>query len=102
MRSTLGRPTKIRWVSAVALTAGLMGCAGSSGEPKEPVRTVAGPPLLADFTPPDAGVAAPAPVPAPPPVADSTPSPAPLPVTTRLARGTGSPADAALQAGDAA
>jgi len=103
MPSTLGRRTNIGSRVRVALVAGvLVSCAGSPGEPKEPVRTVQGPPLLAEVAPLDAGPAPQAPDPGPAPQAAPESTPAPLPVTTKLARGTGTPADAALQAGDAA
>src|SRR5262245_53410229 len=81
--------------------------AACGGAPKESVRSVAGPPLTIEAPPVDAGapVSEPPPSQAPPapePNRSSAAPSAPLPVTTKLARGTGSPADAAMQAGDAA
>src|SRR5262245_53891905 len=86
------------------LRLGLLACGACGGSAGEPVRSVAGPPLLADTTPADAGTPlAPPPSAAPaPPKEEPASVPAPMPATTKLARGTGGAADAALQAGDAA
>ena len=85
-------------LAAYALSA----CGGSS---PEPVRSASGPPLVVDTSAADAGAflqVAPSAAAPLPPKDEPAAVPAPLPATTKLARGNGSRADAALQAGDAA
>ena len=85
----------------------LVACVGAGGEPKEPPRPAAGPAVSGETTAVQADAAASTFQVEAPPVSSRASSeapetPAPLPATTKLARGTGSPADGALMAGDAA
>src|SRR5690349_18386838 len=86
---------------------GLVLWAGAGGKPKEPTRPAPGPFASVEAVPIGAMTAAPSfqvgSLPASPRASsEASEAPAPLPATTKLARGTGSPADGALVAGDAA
>src|SRR2546423_1299309 len=110
MMRVSGRGRSLNRVRLLGLAAALGAC---GAQPREPVRSVAGPPLVAESARGDAGPVAanesPTPTPgataeAPEPAAPSaTPAaPAALPATLRLSRGTGTPLDAALKEGDIA